>query len=256
MAEVVLKDGSTTTDRRLDRIPEFDDASRGFQIRTLLDTRSSILPRRRRRLQPGPTQDQGREGACTGFSCGHAMLSRPFKVAGVDGPWCRACYYDNQRNDDWPGGEYEGATPRYGGSSVLASMKTLVSRGLISSYRWVGAGSQTPIDDVVDTLKYVGPVCFGVNWYESMYSTQPNGILEVDASVDPVGGHAICGHDAVYKKLPGTARRALYVVLQNSWGADWGVQFKGQGGFAYVKVEDIETLLNKGGEGAVPLKVA
>ena len=253
MAEIILKDGSTAQDPRLGRVQEFDEASRGFQVRTLLDARQSLV-KIRRRVKPGVTLDQGHEGACTGFSASHAAESRPFGIKGIDNAWARAVYFENQQNDDWDGGEYPGATPVYSGSSVLASMKTLKNRGLISSYRWVGAGSQTPVDDVIDTLKYVGPVCFGINWYPSMFDVQPSGLLEVDATVDPAGGHAICGHDAVYKKLPETTKRALYVVLQNSWGTGWGVKYKGQGGFAYVKVEDIETLLTKGGEGAVPLK--
>lgn len=249
---IQLKGGFVTSDPRLDRIPEFDPASRGYQIRETLET----VKRRRRGMRYGPTLDQGREGACVGFSCIHSVAARPIaiKKPPATNELARETYFLAQQKDHWPGGEYPGASPRYAGSSVLGGMKALQEKGFIREYRWVGAGSQTPIDDVRDTLRFVGQVVFGTYWYPSMFNVRPDGILEVDATARPAGGHAYAGVDAVWKKLPGTDKRREYIVIQNSWGLDWGVTYRGQGGFAYVKVEDIETLLMNQGEGAVPIK--
>jgi len=256
MAAKVIKNGHITFDPRLDRVPEFDSASRNHQVRELLEQRTALrkLVRRHRSMKLGRTLDQGQEGACTAYSTGHAMQQKPFSVAPFLPIALHEMYFENQQRDEWPGGEYPGATPTYSGSSVLASMKTLKARGHIGSYRWIGAGSGTAVDDLIETVRYVGPVCLGVNWYESMYDTDRYGVLHVDSS-RIAGGHAICAVDALTLKLPGTTKRQQYVVLQNSWGPTWGGSFKGQGGFAYVTLEDIETLLNNDGEGAVPLKV-
>lgn len=81
--------------------------------------------------------------------------------------------------------------------------------------------------------------------------------MEVDTSggvASASGGHAYAGVDALNLKLPGTDRRKMYVIVQNSWGAGWGSTFKNQGGFFYMLPEDLEKLLAMDGEGAVPLK--
>lgn len=258
MTETVLKDGTTTEDPRLDRLVEFDEASRGYQIRTLLDDKPQLLKvfRRHRYAKPGTTLDQGHEGACVGFSCSHAVGARPFKKY-VTNQSARELYWEAQRLDYWAGGEYPGASPVYSGSSVLGGMKALYAAGDISSYRWIGAGSKTPVDDAVDALRYVGQVVFGSYWFPSMFDTQPNGLMEVDASGgvrSASGGHAWTGVDALNLRLPGTAKRKLYIVAQNSWGNHWGGTFKKQGGFFYMLPEDLEKLINLDGEGAVPLK--
>jgi len=255
MPEKVLKNHSVTLDPRLDRFAQFDDASRNHQIRELLEQRSSIkkLIRRHRSMKLGRTLDQGQEGACTAYSTGHAMQQRPFNNAPFLSTALHEMYFENQQRDEWPGGEYPGATPVYSGSSVLASMKTLKARGYIKEYRWIGAGSGRAIDDLVEAVRYIGPVCLGINWYESMEDVDQHGILHVDTS-KVAGGHAICAVDALTLKLPGTAKRQQYVVLQNSWSPTWGAKFKGQGGFCYVTFEDVQKLLDNDGEGAVPLK--
>jgi hypothetical protein len=258
MADITLKNGVVTADARLDRIVQFDEASRTYQVRELLDRHPRLLTRRRRYINPGPTRDQGEDGACTAFSVTHSMEGTPFKVRKLSETTAKEWYFDNQRNDNWPGGEYPDASPQYAGSSVLASMKTLLQRELITQYRWIGAGSQKLMDDLHDTLKYFGPVNVGTYWYESMFDPQPNGLLVVDASRKPAGGHAYCLHDWIAKKLPGTAKTQQYVVMQQSWGLSWGVPraHGGQGGFAYIKVEDMEGLLTNDGEGAVPIRAA
>lgn len=257
MAEITLKNGAVTSDPRLDRLVQFDEASRGYQMRELLNQHPRLLAKRRRYINPGPTRDQGPDGACTGFSVTHGMEGTPFKVRGLSDATAKEWYFDNQRNDEWPGGEYPGATPQYGGSSVLASMKTLLQRNLITQYRWIGAGSQKLMDDLHDTLKYVGPVNVGTYWYPSMFDPQPSGRLTVDLTDAAAGGHAYCLHDWVAKKLPGTDKTKQYVLMQQSWGV-WGVSRTrgGQRGFAYIAVEDMEALLTNDGEGAVPIRAA
>lgn len=258
MTEITLKNGAVTTDPRLDRVVQFDDSSRDYQVRELLQAHPRLTAKRRRYINPGPTLDQGQDGACTGFSITHAMEGTPFKVSKLSDATAKDWYFDNQKNDDIPGGAYPGASPKSEGSTVLGSMKTLLQLKLITQYRWIGAGSGKLMDDLHDTLKYVGPVNVGTDWFNSMFDPQPNGLLTVDASSGVAGGHAYCLHDWVAKKLPGTTKTKQYVLMQQSWGVSWGVPRTrgGQGGFAYIAVEDMEGLLTNDGEGAVPIRTS
>lgn len=254
MADITLKGGHTTTDPRLDRVPFLDDASKSYTVRDYLTAHPRTAVQRRRSIIVGPTLDQGNIGGCTGFSISHAMGSSPVCDHKVTDASAIQWYYDNQQNDAEPGGEYPGATPHYSGSTVLASMKTLQQLNFIAEYRWIGAGSGSLMSDLEQTLKYVGPVCFGTNWYNSMFTAQPNGLLEVDTTSGIAGGHAYCIHNWVHKKLAGTAKAADYLIMQQSWGTGWGTQWRQQGGFAYMLVESAEALLTEqGGEGAVPI---
>lgn len=247
-----LRDGTTTEDPRLDRLVQFDPRSRNFQIRPLL----AEAKRRRIRPQPYQTLDQGQEGACVFFSISQRLNASPRAIRPrLTNERARHFYLEAQKIDEWEGGSYEGAAPHYEGTSVLAGMKVAHREGFIGSYRWIGAGSQTPIDDLVDTCRYVGGVVMGTPWLRSMFKPQPNGRLEVIPDSGVGGGHAWVVHDVWYGKLAGDTKRHLYGVTQNSWGEGWGSKFRGVGGHAFVRIEtDMEWLLANQGEGAVPLR--
>lgn len=250
-----LRDGSEVEDPRLDRLIQFDPRSRNFQVRPLLEE----APKRRRvRTRPYRGLDQGQEGACVWFSTAQRLNASPWATRPrFDNSRARQLYFEAQKIDEWPGGAYEGATPNYEGTSVLAGMKIAQREGYIASYRWIGAGSQTPIDDLVDTCRYFGGVVMGTWWLRSMFRPQPNGLLEVVPDSGRGGGHAWVVHDTWYGKLAGDTKRQLYAVTQNSWGEDWGTTFRGVGGHAFVRIEgDMEWLLDNDGEGAVPVRAA
>ena len=125
--EIVLKDGTTTQDPRLDRLVEFDEKSRSFPIRELL---RADEPRSYTWSLP-VYLDQGYEGACVGFSWSHELAARPVEVQGVTNETARQVYFEAQRIDEWEGGAYDGAIPFYEGTSVLAGAKALQAQGKI-----------------------------------------------------------------------------------------------------------------------------
>lgn len=174
--------------------------------------------------------DQGREGACTGFAGGHAMATTPRRhkpqITDADG---RSFYKGAQDNDEWPGNNYEG-------SSVTGLMKYLKSIGLVKRYWWC-----TTLEEIVHAVGFIGPVVIGVNWYSGMWNTDAAGLIHKAGS--RVGGHALVigGVDVVNRRF----------LLFNSWGKDWGVN-----GGAWISFDDMQSLLDEGGEFAVITKAA
>lgn len=216
---IPLADGTVTKDPRLDRLVKFDERSRNFPIRTILGGK----PRSYTWRCP-VWLDQGREGACTGFSVAHEIAARP-SVSAVDASLAQRLYRRAQQIDEWPGEAYEG-------SSVLAAMKAATEEGYFSQYRWAFG-----IDDLIMAVGS-GPAVLGINWYEGMFDVDSSGWIHVDGEV--AGGHAILCH--------GVSLKGRCFKLHNSWGRSWGVD-----GECKISFEDTERLLNEQGEACVPI---
>lgn len=228
-----LKGGITTEDPRLDRIPQFDPRSRAFAVRALVP---DALPLRSFTWRCGSWLDQGKEGACVGFAWSHELAAWPVEVDVTEGS-ARNVYREAQKIDEWPGEDYEG-------TSVLAGAKVLQRLGYLDEYRW-----SFGIDDALRAIGYLGPVVIGINWYRSMFEPRPSGLLEVDRNTTPAGGHAILARGVALKSRLKGEREGLPVVrLRNSWGADWGRQ-----GDCYLRIDDLEWLLNQQGDCCVPV---
>ncbi len=244
-----MADLQIPVDPRLDRQRSFDPRSRQFTVRAFLDAQAEKTRLRGRTWSPGRGLDQGQEGACVGFACTHRRNGRP-RSFNFDDIEAHEIYQRAQQLDEWPGENYQG-------TSVLAGMKAGTERGWWSEYRWVGAGSQTPLEDALDAMDDIGPVIFGLDWLDTMMEPRPSGLLDCTGTV--IGGHAICGIGyRMRARLKGEGSKPLEVaVLQQSWGLGHGVAAYGQtGGFVFMRLTDLEMLLNRQGEGAVPIETA
>lgn len=227
-----LRGGYTTEDPRLDRLPWFDEESREYPVRALMAAATPTLQTRIWHLEEW--FDQGQEGACVGFGITHEFAAEPDPVEGLTDEFARTqIYWEAQKIDPWDGGAYPGAEPFYEGTAVLAGMKVAHQLGYITEYRWAFG-----IDDVLATLSNLGPVVFGVHWYEGMGNPDADGFIRPTGA--KTGGHAICGI--------GYDHEAQFVWLHNSWGREWGVD-----GRAKITVSDLAQLLEEQGECAVPL---
>lgn len=218
--------------------PTFDDRSKDFPIRATIAERPT---RRTKKWRNGVILDQGREGACVGFGWTAQALSTPvavdltrIKAEAPDDPtqFAHAIYQRAKLVDSYEGEDYEG-------TSVLAGAKALQELGLVKEYRWC-----FKIEDVIDALLTKGPVVLGIYWYEGMYKA-PNGILEV--SGETVGGHCITA--VGFKLAKDSATGEDSIILQNSWGTDWGTN-----GLAEIRVRDLKALLDQSGEACVVTK--
>jgi len=225
----ILKNNYQTKDPRLTRVPQFDERSKTFSIK---DTIMTDVPRSYT-WQCSTHLDQGNEGACVGFAFAHELIAKPSVIPNIDAKFAREkIYWEAQKNDDWPGGEYPTATPVYEGTSVLAGVKTIQKLGFIKEYRWAFG-----LNDLILAVGHKGPAVLGVNWYESMFDPYECGFLHVEGEVS--GGHAIlCKGVNVSEK---------YFILHNSWGPTWG-----QNGDAKISFNEMEKLLSEDGEAVIP----
>lgn len=210
------------TSRTFDRVPQFDEQSRQYPIRTLVKEKDirSYTWRCQKNL------DQGNEGACVGFGWAHNLIARPKEHLDVDNTYARALYKAAQTRDEWPGENYEG-------TSVLGGAKALQDTGLIKEYRWAFG-----LQEVLLALSYAGPVVLGLNWKEGMFEPDIKGFIAPTGSL--LGGHCLLAR--------GINVKGQYVILRNSWGPDWGIN-----GDCRVKFTDLDLLLKDEGEACIPI---
>lgn len=231
-------------ERTLDRLVEFDDASRDYPIRELL-------------AQPVPRSyswrcetwlDQGSEGACVGFAWAHELAARPVVIPTTN-LQAHNIYKEAQKVDEWPGEDYSG-------TSVLAGAKVLNTNKLMDEYRWAFG-----IQDVILAIGYKGPGVFGINWWTGMFKPNEEGFIAPVGEI--AGGHAILGRSVRLVWMRGTSMIARqspewfnyldqdlsYITLHNSWGQDWGVN-----GDAKVTIRNMDALLKEQGEFCIPVR--
>lgn len=216
-------------ERTLDWRPNWDEKNEDFRVRQLDcfatgSERGSVLRTKKIWL------NQGREGACTGFSTGHVLACTPRGHLDITEALSRTLYQVARKNDEWEGEAYEG-------SSVNGVMKAARLMKRISEYRWCRT-----LAEVRHALSYHGAVVIGVNWYEGMFKPDANGVLRISGKL--AGGHAIAL--VGYRSVGGIR----YYRLENSWGATWGDK-----GGCWISESDLQILLDEQGEFACPKKL-
>lgn len=249
-----LKGGHQTKDPRLDRIPQFDDQSHQYRLRSLVLGVTPLEQRKPRSFTWAVDHwlDQGSEGRCVEFCVCHDLLARPLRVrlefveqilAG------KLIYWPAQEEDEWPGGSYPEADPQYEGTSVLAGVKIAARLGFYGEYRWAMS-----LLEALLGLGFVGPLILGINWYEGMFDVDDDGWIHVEGDI--AGGHAILAPALrlVWQSRPPTGmwgKELLgyldldrsYLTLHNSWGPGWGVN-----GRAKLSLRDFDRVRREYGE--------
>ena len=225
-----LKNGEVTYDSRLTRIRQFDRRSRAYPVRAVIADNKKP---RSYTWSCGKHLDQGREGACVGFSLAHELIAKPAVYKNIAAADALNFYHQAQQQDPWPGGAYPGASPFYEGTSVLAGAQVMKQRGYLKEYRWAFG-----LDDLILGVGYKGPAVLGVDWYDNMFDTDKNGYIHAYGEVS--GGHAIL--------CKGVNVKQQYFTLHNSWGPDWGVN-----GDCKISFDDMDWLLHNGGEACIPV---
>lgn len=224
------------TDARLGRLVEFDERSREFPIMAVI---APTLKPRSYTWSIDKTLDQGQTGSCVGNAWAHELIAKPVPNECPDETYAvEKIYWAAQKIDAYPGGDYPGAHPKSGGTSVLCGAKIVQQLGHIGEYRWAFG-----IDDLILALGHAGPAVLGISWFNDMFNPDADGRLHPTGGV--AGGHAILAHKV---QIPnGTTRPDGRIWLHNSWGAGWGLN-----GDAYLTFADMATLLAAQGEACIP----
>lgn len=207
-------------DYGLGRIHAHDERDKLFLVRELLPADIKITHKAWN--ASGYWGNQLNTPMCVGFSLCHWLEDGPITHGGIPpiiAP--EKIYRGAQDNDEWKGHDYEG-------TSVRGGAKWLQTEGYIKEYRWAFTK-----EDFVDTLLTMGPVVFGINWYEAMFEPDSKGFIKIGGDI--AGGHAI--------KADAVNVSKQWVRLKQSWGRDWG-----KNGFCYISFDDIERLLSEQGE--------
>lgn len=213
-----------------------DPLSRNFGVRELLP--AVVRKPTFWGLPDGPFPlDQGPDGACTGFGMAQELAAGPVMFPNIDNAYGRARYRRNQEEDRAMGNNFPD------GATVLATMKAAKADALITEYRWCFG-----VDDCVDTLCSTGPVCLGIDWLNNMFTTSPEGRVDVSGPV--AGGHFI--DLLAYDVHPMWGPAVAWV---NSWGFSYGVaepRLNLHKGIGWLTLPDLATLLARDGEAVVP----
>lgn len=233
--EVFAQYNSIMKKRTLDWNPVFDEKSKNYSIRSILP--EEIEPKSVM-WKEGTVLDQGREGACVGFGWTAELLAEPYlpekQPSEKQGNKIAQSFYKRaQKIDEWPGEEYSG-------TSVLAGAKIMVEDGHILRYRWCFS-----IEDLRDAVISAGPVVIGVPWSTKMYSTLDNGLVALGGK--QVGGHCltVTGYDP---EMSIDGKKMEVFRWRNSWGKTYGLD-----GSAYIRYEDLASLVEERAEMCIPL---
>lgn len=186
-----------------------------------------------------PYLDQGTVGCCVGAAVLNDLALRPAPVQKADNTpvtikdAIEKIYWEAQKIDVFPGGEYPGAPVKSEGTSVLAGVKVAQKLGYYQSYYWAYDAYNLAL--AVGTK---GPAIIGVNWYEGMMQPDKDFYLKTTGQI--LGGHAVCVRGVNFKKR--------IFIIQNSWGKNWGGD-----GCALLSFDAMDKLLDENGDAAIPI---
>lgn len=231
--EITLRDGTTVQDPRFGRIAVDNPAALAkYPIEGILGAAQQKLVSKTWAI--GARLDQGRQGACVGYGWTAELMAKPYAVRGCGQATAVPLYYGCQRVDQFAGGEYPGASPIASGTTVEAGAQLLTAAGHYHEYRWARREQ-----DIALAVGHVGPVVIGVDWYEGMEDPGQDGFIHKTGEI--LGGHCTLVYG--FKALAG------YYKIQNSWGADWGID-----GCCYLSRDDMAALLADQGEACLPVR--
>jgi hypothetical protein len=212
---------------RLGRHIRHDQRNRGFAVALTVPI-VSVLHRPNNAI----AFDQGSLGSCTGNAAVKCVSTAPFRYD-FNEDVAVSVYSDATKLDPFAG-QYP---PDDTGSDGLSVMKVCKSRGYIGAYQWAFT-----LDQALSALM-LGPGICGVEWRRDMFTPDERGRIKPTGAI--AGGHELCliGYDLPHEEL----------IVQNSWGPNWGIIYQGITGCCRLRIDDFASLLATGGDVTFPV---
>lgn len=211
------------------RIYKEDSRDLKFNVGEILETNTMPEIPEKFWWAKGWIGNQGATPECVAYSWSHWFEDGPVIQDTIAGR-AKPVYNTTELYETFR--KYDGIEGNYAGTTVRAGAKTLQKLGIVEEYRW----AQT-IEEVINTVKYLGPMVVGTNWMEGMnHPTSAQHIIRPTGR--STGGHAYL--------LNGINMDKELFRIKNSWGSTWGYR-----GIAYIRFRDFEKLLNDRGEACV-----
>lgn len=232
------------TDPRLGRLIDFDARSANFPIRTLISPTAKL---RSYSWSCLTEINQGRNGTCVGHGIAHEIAAKPV-VRPADEVLALQIYDLATELDPWPNNNHDRST----GTSVLAGMQAATQLGHYKEYRWAFG-----VEDLCLALGYKGPAVLGIHWYDSMFTPDVDGLINISGNV--AGGHCLLTNQikCVWSSTLPIAQRSFANLdmdrslarLHNSWGTGWG-----KNGDCFISLHNLDRLLQEQGEACIPVQ--
>ena len=214
---MILRDKSEVLDPRLGYIPEPDTRNFGYLMYA-----APYTPKIKKRLWTCPQFDQGATPRCVAYAIGHELAATPVAVKGITDSFLYSLYCEAQKIDPWVGSECGNNPPKYGGTSLLAGIKTAQNLGFFKEYRWA-----YNVETLALGIAMNGPAVLGIRWYAGMTTPDSKGFISRTGALQ--GGHAILAIGVDYPNQ--------FFTFRNSWGPDYG-----DNGNCYVPFKVMEEL--------------
>jgi hypothetical protein len=164
---------------------------------------------RRWRLLRLEQLDQGNTPECVAFTQEHWKRSRPIHTLNARSP--HEMYQMAKQRDGYPNEE---------GTDAHAMLSVCQELGMVESFWW-WTGSQDN-SAAIDWITEMGPLWFGAYWAESMFRTDPFGLIDVTGTLQYGHETLVVGWQQNYRGM-GPA-----FEICNSWGIDnWGLKGRG-----------------------------
>jgi C1A family cysteine protease len=158
-----------------------------------------------------PVLDQGQLGSCTGNALTGLLATHPFTTTSVnaglyDEAFAVERYHRGTMVDKAPGTYPPDDTGSTGNSVAKAARQD----SLISKYAWA-----TTLKGVIHALQ-VQPVIVGVAWYDSFFTPDSSGVIDITSGAQIAGGHEF--------EIVGVDMEKDMFLCYNSWGSNWGLK--------------------------------
>lgn len=220
--------------RNSQTLPPRDVRDENFRMESILRTGPTIRPYKYH-YTGGWWGDQGSTSQCVAYAGLHFLEDGPITVKHAAPPILQplALYKDCQRNDEWPGEDYDG-------TSIRALMRVLKRDNHIGEYRWAW-----DLGTAVRWLYHRSPLVMGTWWHMSMFYPDAKGLVKIHGG--KVGGHAWLANGISIPRgwtlERAIAERRGRIRGKNSWGREWGWN-----GHFYIEMHDFENLILDHGE--------